>query len=59
MFRNRNVDVIPNEQGNRTTPSFVAFTDVERLIGDDAKNQVATNPSNTIYGKGTSSLTSI
>ena len=34
-------------QGNRTTPSYVAFTDTERLIGDAAKNQVAMNPSNT------------
>ena len=38
-------------QGNRTTPSYVAFTDSERLIGDAAKNQVAMNPTNTIFGK--------
>ena len=38
-------------QGNRTTPSYVAFTDTERLIGDAAKNQVAMNPSNTVFGK--------
>jgi hypothetical protein len=38
-------------QGNRTTPSYVAFTDTERLIGDAAKNQVAMNPANTIFGK--------
>jgi molecular chaperone DnaK (HSP70) len=37
-------------QGNRTTPSYVAFTDTERLIGDAAKNQVAMNPSNTVFG---------
>jgi heat shock protein 1/8 len=36
-------------QGNRTTPSYVAFTDTERLIGDAAKNQVAMNPTNTIF----------
>lgn len=43
------VEVIPNEQGNRTTPSYVAFTDTERLIGDAAKNQVAMNPVNTVF----------
>ena len=36
-------------QGNRTTPSYVAFTDTERLIGDAAKNQVAMNPNNTVF----------
>jgi len=40
---------IANDQGNRTTPSYVAFTDTERLIGDAAKNQVAMNPTNTIF----------
>ncbi|CAL4217292.1 unnamed protein product, partial [Meganyctiphanes norvegica] len=43
------VEIIANEQGNRTTPSYVAFTDTERLIGDAAKNQVAMNPSNTVF----------
>uniref|UniRef100_A0A182T5L4 Heat shock cognate 70 n=1 Tax=Anopheles maculatus TaxID=74869 RepID=A0A182T5L4_9DIPT len=43
------VDIIANDQGNRTTPSYVAFTDSERLIGDAAKNQVAMNPNNTIF----------
>lgn len=43
------VEVIPNDQGNRTTPSYVAFTDEERLIGDAAKNQVAMNPYNTVF----------
>lgn len=43
------VEIIPNDQGNRTTPSYVAFTDNERLIGDAAKNQVAMNPHNTIF----------
>merc|ERR1712088_27991 len=40
---------VGNDQGNRTTPSYVAFTDTERLIGDPAKNQVAINPTNTIF----------
>jgi L1 cell adhesion molecule like protein len=43
------VEVIPNEQGNRTTPSYVAFTDNGRLIGNGAKSQVANNPNNTIF----------
>ncbi|GMN63579.1 hypothetical protein TIFTF001_032665 [Ficus carica] len=43
------VEIIPNDQGNRTTPSYVAFTDTERLIGDAAKNQVAMNPENTVF----------
>ncbi|RVW38177.1 Heat shock 70 kDa protein [Vitis vinifera] len=43
------VEIIPNDQGNRTTPSYVAFTDTERLIGDAAKNQVALNPNNTVF----------
>ncbi|GJW10200.1 heat shock protein family A member 8 [Tanacetum coccineum] len=42
------VEIIPNEQGNRTTPSYVAFTYNERLIGDAALNQVAMNPANTV-----------
>ncbi|CAL5191509.1 unnamed protein product [Lathyrus oleraceus] len=42
-------EIIHNEQGNRTTPSFVAFTDDQRLIGDAAKNQVATNAENTVF----------
>jgi heat shock 70kDa protein 1/2/6/8 len=44
------VEIIHNEQGNRTTPSFVAFTNDQRLIGDAAKNQAASNPSNTVFG---------
>ena len=43
------MEIIANDQGNRTTPSYVAFTDTERLVGDAAKNQVAMNPSNTIF----------
>lgn len=50
VFSNGTVNIIPNDQGNRTTPSFVAFTDVERLVGDPAKGQVALNPENTVYG---------
>ena len=46
---NDHVEIIANDQGNRTTPSYVAFTDTERLIGDAAKNQVAMNPYNTIF----------
>jgi len=43
------VEIIANDQGNRTTPSWVAFTESERLIGDAAKNQAAMNPHNTIF----------
>merc|ERR1712214_157804 len=49
VWKNDGVEIIANDQGNRTTPSYVAFTDTERLIGDAAKNQVAMNPSNTIF----------
>lgn len=49
VFQHGKVEIIANDQGNRTTPSYVAFTDSERLIGDAAKNQVAMNPSNTIF----------
>ncbi|EPY51819.1 heat shock protein S [Schizosaccharomyces cryophilus OY26] len=48
-FSNNRVEIIANDQGNRTTPSYVAFTDTERLIGDAAKNQVAMNPHNTVF----------
>merc|ERR1712107_664608 len=48
-FQHGKVEIIANDQGNRTTPSYVAFTDTERLIGDAAKNQVAMNPNNTIF----------
>merc|ERR1711977_152328 len=47
--QNDRVEIIANDQGNRTTPSYVAFTDTERLIGDAAKNQAAMNPKNTIF----------
>ena len=49
VMRNNNVEIIANDQGNRTTPSYVAFTESERLIGDAAKNQVAMNPTNTVF----------
>lgn len=49
VFRDDRIEIIANDQGNRTTPSFVAFTDTERLIGDAAKNQVAMNPQNTVF----------
>jgi L1 cell adhesion molecule like protein len=49
VFQHGKVEIIANDQGNRTTPSYVAFNDTERLIGDPAKNQVAMNPSNTIF----------
>eukprot|EP00933_Yihiella_yeosuensis_P041762 TRINITY_DN3616_c0_g2_i1.p1 TRINITY_DN3616_c0_g2~~TRINITY_DN3616_c0_g2_i1.p1 ORF type:complete len:646 (-),score=160.13 TRINITY_DN3616_c0_g2_i1:251-2188(-) len=49
VWRNDGVEIIANDQGNRTTPSFVAFTETERLIGDAAKNQVARNPENTVF----------
>ncbi len=46
---NGKVEIIPNDQGNRITPSYVAFTETERLLGDAAKNQAASNPANTFY----------
>jgi molecular chaperone DnaK (HSP70) len=47
VWQNDRVEIIANDQGNRTTPSYVSFSDNERLIGDAAKNQVAMNPHNT------------
>lgn len=49
VWQNGRVEIIANDQGNRTTPSYVAFTDTERLVGDAAKNQVAMNPENTVF----------
>ena len=50
MYKNGRVEIIANDQGNRITPSYVAFTpEGERLIGDAAKNQLTTNPENTIF----------
>jgi L1 cell adhesion molecule like protein len=49
VFNNNKVEIIANEQGNRTTPSYVAFTSDERLIGEPAKNQASLNPENTVF----------
>jgi len=49
VYQNEKVEIIPNDQGNRTTPSYVGFTADERLIGDAAKNQVARNAENTVF----------
>jgi heat shock protein 1/8 len=49
VWQNNRVEIIANDQGNRITPSFVAFTETERLIGEAAKNQAAGNPKNTVY----------
>eukprot|EP01134_Creolimax_fragrantissima_P001155 CFRG1155T1 len=50
VFQNGRVEIIPNDQGNRITPSYVAFTEEgERLVGDAAKNQLTSNPKNTIF----------
>ena len=45
------VEIIVNDQGNRTTPSYVAFTDTESLVGDAAFNQILRNPTNSIFGR--------
>ena len=49
VWQNGKVEIIANDQGNRTTPSYVAFTEEERLIGDSAKSQSSRNPTNTIF----------
>ncbi|GEM06357.1 heat shock 70kDa protein 1/8 [Rhodotorula toruloides] len=49
VWQNDRVEIIANDQGNRTTPSYVAFTESERLIGDSAKNQAAMNPKQTVF----------
>ncbi|KAF9932496.1 ATPase with role in protein import into the ER [Linnemannia zychae] len=49
VYKNGRVEIIANDQGHRITPSYVAFTDDERLVGDAAKNQYAANPTNTIF----------
>jgi heat shock protein 1/8 len=50
VWQHDQVEIIVNNQGNRTTPSYVAFTDKELLVGDATKNQVAKNPTNTVFG---------
>ena len=49
IWQNNNVEIIANDQGSRTTPSYVAFTETERIIGNAAKSQSAQNPTNTVY----------
>lgn len=49
VYVNGKVEIIANDQGNRITPSYVAFTDSERLIGDAAKNQATANPTRTVF----------
>jgi L1 cell adhesion molecule like protein len=49
VWNNGHVEIIANDQGNRTTPSYVAYTAEERLIGDSAKSQASANPSNTVF----------
>jgi len=49
IYQNGKVEIIANDQGNRITPSYVAFTETERLVGDAAKYQTASNPENTVY----------
>lgn len=49
VYQNGKCEIIANDQGNRTTPSYVSFTSTERLIGDSAKNSANSNPTNTIY----------
>lgn len=51
VWQDDHVEIIANDQGNRTTPSFVAFTDTERLIGDSAMNQAGENAINTVFSK--------
>jgi L1 cell adhesion molecule like protein len=49
VFRNDQVEIIPTDTGGRTFPSYVSFSDTERLVGDGAKNQIASNPKNTVF----------
>ena len=50
VWKHDRVEIIVNDQGNRTTPSYVAFTDTQRMIGEGAKNMAAHYPANTIFG---------
>eukprot|EP01066_Platyproteum_vivax_P014906 Platyproteum_vivax@DN6650_c0_g1_i3.p1 len=49
IYKNGRVEIIPNDQGNRITPSYVSFVDDERLVGEAAKNQATINPENTVF----------
>jgi len=49
IFKNGRVEIIPNELGSKITPSVVAFTDTEKLVGEAAKNQASVNPTRTVY----------
>lgn len=51
VFQHGEVKIIPNDQGNRTTPSCVAFTNEKILVGEAAEDQIETNPFSTIFGK--------
>lgn len=51
VWQHDRVVIITNDQGNRTTPSCVAFKNTQRMIGDAAINQAAANPTNTVFGK--------
>ena len=50
VWQNDRVEIIANDQGNLTTPSYVAFTDTEILVGETAKGQITMNPRNTVFG---------
>ena len=49
VYQNGRAEIIANEQGNRTTPSYLSFTETERLVGDAAKSAATMNPTNTVY----------
>lgn len=51
VWKHNGIDIITNDQGNRTTPSCVAFNNTEQLLGDGAKNQIAKNPTNTLFSQ--------
>jgi molecular chaperone DnaK (HSP70) len=51
VIKNGQVEIIANSQGNKVTPSVVGFTDLDRKVGDVAKNRMTENPENTVYGK--------
>jgi len=56
VWKHNRVEIIPNDLGNRKTPSYVAFNETHRLIGDGAKGQTAMNPTNTVFGELRSSI---